>query len=179
MFLFSGMKLQPIYYLCFLALIIIHEIGHALTVKAYGFRNHELIINGLGGACVWSGSATPKQLSVIAWGGIIAQLIVFTIFSILSALFTIPPHDFIDQIFRAFIGTNFLLIVINLIPYDPLDGAQAWKLFAPIWSDFRSLKNRQSPKNLHKKVDDKIIRLFKDNSTIPNKGSQRTRAPRR
>jgi hypothetical protein len=62
MIMFGGLKFQPALYVSFFALILIHEIGHALIVKAYAFENHELIVHGLGGACIWSGSATQKQI---------------------------------------------------------------------------------------------------------------------
>ncbi len=47
MILFGGLEFQPIYFLSFFVLILIHEIGHALVVRAYSFRNHELIVHVL------------------------------------------------------------------------------------------------------------------------------------
>jgi Zn-dependent protease len=169
MIVFGGLKFQPVYFLSFFTVILIHEIGHALVVKAYSFRNHELIVHGLGGACIWSGSATQKQMSIISWGGVLAQLFVFIIFLLIPKLITLPPYDFLDQIFRAFIGTNLFIIIINMIPFDPLDGVEAWKLFDPVWEDLKSLKNKQKYRSSDKIVKNQIIKIFKENDKTPNK----------
>jgi hypothetical protein len=179
MIIFGGLKFQPFFYLSFLVLILVHEIGHALAVKACSLNNHEIILHGLGGACVWYGDATQKQRSIIAWGGILAQLFVFILFLVIPKLIVLPPYDFLDQIFRAFIRVNLFLIIINLFPYDPLDGVEAWKWFNPIWKDIKSLKNKQKNQKKYKNVDDQIEKIFKENAGTPNKGSQRTRSPRR
>ena len=36
-----------------------------------------------------------------------------------------------------FTGTNFLIILINLIPVPPLDGAQAWQLIPLLYRRWR------------------------------------------
>lgn len=175
MVILGGLKFQPALYVSFFALVLIHEIGHALIVKAYSLENHELIVHGLGGACIWSGSATQKQISIISWGGVIAQLSVLIIFLILPNFFALPPYDYIDQIFRTFIGTNLFIMIFNLIPYDPMDGAEAWKIFSPVWRDLKSLKNRQKQKRSDKIVQKQIINIFKENAghTPMARGSRR------
>ncbi len=101
MFIFSGFFFQPVRFLSFFVLILIHEVGHALIIRSFSFKNHELIIHGVGGACVWSGFATQKQKSIIAWGGILAQLLVFIIFLLLPNFVNFQSyHSFWDQIFR-------------------------------------------------------------------------------
>ena len=179
MIMFGGLKFQPALYVSFIALILIHEIGHALIVKAYAFENHELIVHGLGGACIWSGSATQKQICIISWGGVIAQLSLFIIFLLLPKLIALPPDDYLDQIFRTFLETNLFIMIFNLIPCDPMDGAESWKIFGPMWNDFKSLKNRQKFKRSDKIVQNQIIKILKENSGEPRQRRQRRPFPRR
>jgi Zn-dependent protease len=179
MVIFSGINFDPVFYLAFFVLIFIHEIGHALVVKLLSFRNHELIIHGLGGSCVWSGDATQKQQSIIAWGGILAQLFIFAAFILLTESFELPPNRFVEPIFRAFIGTNLFIMLFNLIPVAPFDGAEAWKIFSPIYDDLKSIRNKRIYKKSDKIVEDQIIQIFKENEGSPNKSVKRTRFPRR
>lgn len=163
MVIFSGFNFKPVFYPAFFTLIFIHEIGHALIVKSLSFRNHELIVHGLGWACIWSGDSTQKQQSIIAWGGILAQLFIFATFILLTELFEIQPNKFVEPIFRAFIGTNLFIMLFNLIPVDPFDGAEAWKIFSPFWDDLKSIRNKQIHKRSDKIVEDQIIQIFEEN----------------
>jgi Zn-dependent protease len=173
---FSGFKFEPFYCLAFFAIILVHEIGHAIIVKLFSFELHELIVHGAGGACVWSGPARDKHIYSIAWGGILAQLLFFIIFVLISETLAFPNNAFIEQTFRAFIGTNLFLMLINLLPVQPLDGAEAWKIFKPM---LRDLKNKQKHKKSDQLVQNQIKQIFKENEGTPNNSSQRTRSPRR
>src|SRR5690606_27679364 len=75
--IFSGFRLAPAFWLAFFLLVLLHELGHAFFVRRY--RHHVLSIDvtGFGGLCRWSGYASPYQRAVIAWGGVLAQALLF------------------------------------------------------------------------------------------------------
>lgn len=73
------------------------------------------------------------------------------------------------MIFRAFIGPNLLLIFVNLIPIEPLDGAQAWKIFSPL-RDFIIIKKQKSDDHMYDETVKKQIQdIAESNAELPNK----------
>lgn len=126
----------------YFTIVLLHEFGHALLVQRYGLWVEEIMIHGFGGWCRWRGHATPLQRSVIAWGGVWAQMLLLAgtllAFEILG-----PPTSAIGWgIHDSFIGINLFLIVLNLIPIKPLDGAEAWRLIPLLIAHRRRARRR-------------------------------------
>src|SRR4051812_43653708 len=59
----------------FVSVVLVHELGHAALVRAYGLQVDSISIHVAGGECRWSGHSTPRQAAVIAWGGVLAQAV--------------------------------------------------------------------------------------------------------
>lgn len=129
---FGRFEFVPFFWISFFILVFIHEAGHVFIIQSYRLWTEEIVIHGLGGYCRWIGDASEVKQSVIAWGGIIAQLIVLAIAWIITLIFGPPKSLFMTQIHHAFIHTNYFLILFNLIPVEPLDGAHAWKIIRPL-----------------------------------------------
>src|SRR4051812_9526890 len=75
--LFGGFSWRPGFFLAYPLLVLLHELGHAALVHRCGHSVDALEVTGLGGACHWSGNSTPFEESLIAWGGVLAQLAVY------------------------------------------------------------------------------------------------------
>lgn len=135
--LLSGGRFAPGVWLGILGVILIHEVGHALLVRAVGLVNVGIDLTGFGGQCRYVGSPTPTQRSIVAWGGVLAQLVVLALAIGALAIFGAPESAFLADLAHACTRANAFLIVINLIPIRPLDGAEAWPLFAHLWRDRR------------------------------------------
>ncbi|HXU80315.1 MAG TPA: hypothetical protein VN914_02890 [Polyangia bacterium] len=131
-FVFGHLQFVPGFWLGFFLLILIHELGHAIVVRSQRCRVISIDVHGLGGLCQWSGSATPIGRARIAWGGVQAQLLALLFTLVLVEMFG-RPTAFSAQLVSAFTDTNVILILINLIPVPPLDGAEAWKLPGLLW----------------------------------------------
>jgi hypothetical protein len=126
--LFGRFRWSPGFFVAYPCLLLAHELGHALLVQRYGHRLASVEVTGLGGACRWSGNATPLEEAIIAWGGVLAQLGVFG--ATLLWLRLLPPTGaFGWEVASAFTDTNLWLLAINLLPIPPLDGARAWTIF--------------------------------------------------
>jgi Zn-dependent protease len=128
-FFFGGYRFAPAFWVAFVLLVLIHELGHAFMARRLGHAPLGVEVTGFGGLCRWDGSrASEIHRSLVAWGGVLAQgvLLVFTYgYSWLAG----PPQTVAEyQIVSAFTRTNMYLILINLLPIPPLDGAQAWRL---------------------------------------------------
>jgi Zn-dependent protease len=84
---------------------------------------------------------------LIAWGGVAAQLVVLVVALVADMLLAAasPAARSIAAPFLfVFIGTNVFIIIFNLIPLAPLDGAKAWRIIplAAKWARRTSLADR-------------------------------------
>jgi len=128
-FLLTGATWAPGAWLGFTLLILAHELGHALIVRAYRFQVVGIDVHGMGGECQWAGAATERQRANIAWGGVLAQIVVLLTTPIWGTRIPQPAPPFVADLISAFTATNVVLIVLNLLPIPPLDGATAWRVF--------------------------------------------------
>jgi Zn-dependent protease len=127
-FVLSGFALEPVLWAGFFGLVSLHELGHAAVARAAGQRVLSVEVTGLGGLCRWQGQATPTQRALIAWGGVFAQVIVLLAALLARGLFGPPSSRALLQLLDVAIYTNLFLIAFNLLPLQPLDGAEAWPL---------------------------------------------------
>ena len=134
-----------------LVLVLVHELGHAVAVRWTGHRVLGLDLRFIHGQCRWMGRASARQEAWIAWGGVLAQATLFPI--ALGVYLTGFYQDSVigDALFRTFGVINLSLIVINLLPVPPLDGARAWPYFRMLWFGRRTAEVRANfpkPKSL-------------------------------
>lgn len=134
---FSGFRFVPAFWAAFFLLILIHELGHATLVRAFGHRVMSIDILGFGGFCRWSGVATKSERGAIAWGGVLAQAVALVITFAVLMIHGRPTTIYGSQVAEVFITTNLWLIALNLIPVPPLDGAEAWSFVRDLFRDGR------------------------------------------
>lgn len=126
-FVLTGFSIVPGAWLGFLVLVLVHEIGHALAARSVGAQVLSVNAHGFGGTCEWYGDVTWRQRALVAWGGVAAQMVLY--FAARFAAIVIPTWGFFGDFLYTLTVTNLILIVVNLLPIRPLDGAEAWKLF--------------------------------------------------
>lgn len=127
--LFGGLSVQPLVWLACAVVIVIHALGHVALVKLLGFPVLAIELTGLGGHCRFKGSGSPLERSWIAWGGILAQLVLLALVLLGVLIAGAPRAGWVLSFGTAFIEINLWVIVLNLLPFAPLDGAHAWRLF--------------------------------------------------
>jgi len=89
----------------------------------------------------------------VAWGGVLAQGLLLIVFLVGYFLLLYLPQPIIDLLAPAvvvFTFANIVLIIQNLWPRPPLDGAIAWKLLPSFQNgDFkRYLQARAAARSL-------------------------------
>lgn len=126
LYVLSGFRFDPVWWSCTLAIILLHELGHALVVKWAGGRATQVMIHGFGGYCAWVGEVSPLGRAAIACGGVAAQLVLLGVALTLDALGLVPPGPTAATVFAAATMSNAWMIGLNLVPIAPLDGAEAW-----------------------------------------------------
>ena len=156
----SRFKFAPAMWLAFAALILIHELGHALIVARFRLGLSEIALHGAGGYCRHERSGSRFEESAIAWGGVLAQLTLFIGVKFVE-LGLGPPSSLITaQAFYVFTSANLLLIAINLIPIEPLDGAKAWPMVGMLLARARR-RQKPSPPPQRRSVQDELRDLEK------------------
>src|SRR5262249_2370831 len=116
-------------WLCFFGLVLLHELGHALVVRAVGCRPVAVELTGYGGLCHWQGDPTPIGRAAIAWGGVWAQLLVLFAAEAYVWLNGLPYRSGAGVIVLSpLIFATAWMIAFNLVPLPPLDGVEAWRL---------------------------------------------------
>jgi len=133
----NGVGLAPAFWLAFALLILIHELGHALVVLRYGLGLSEIAIHGAGGYCRHEQSGTRFQEAFVAWGGVLAQLALFAATQVALLALGPPTSRPAAQVVHVFTEVNLWVAALNLIPFEPLDGAKAWPMLGMLAARWR------------------------------------------
>ena len=126
--LVGGLRLAPGAWLAAVLVVLGHELGHAALAKRYKQEVLEVMVHALGGHCMYAGEQTAWQRSVIASGGVLAQLGMFIPASLWTALLPPIESQFLMDALWVFTQVNLSIALFNLVPIAPLDGAEIWKL---------------------------------------------------
>ena len=122
--------------MAYVSLLLVHELGHAVTAKANGLRVFSLQAFWLHGACTYEPGRGPISDVAVAWGGVTAQFLLFLAALGLAkanalAVGAIPLV--VQPLFFIWVPINLLMIFLNLLPIPPLDGANAWRALPLLW----------------------------------------------
>ena len=120
--LFCALEPRPLLLLGYAAILLVHVAGHAIALSGTQLGVTGVMLHGLGGELIGEGETTPLRRSLIALSGVGAQAVLLG--ATLLARHHLPP-----DLVEAFVRRNGIVILLDLIPMRPLDGAQAWRLF--------------------------------------------------
>lgn len=114
----------------FFLLLMAHELGHAVVAMWRRIRVRRIQLYFIHGLCTHDEAYYEEDDVLIAWGGVAAQLVVLVLaFGAGVLLATLSPvaYQAAYPLFRVLIRANFVIMIVNLIPVTPLDGAKAWR----------------------------------------------------
>jgi hypothetical protein len=165
----SGFSFRPWAWLAIFAVILIHEFGHAAAVLRARAIVVAIRMDGAGGCCEWAGYVTLTQRLAIAWGGVLAQLLLwgaaFVAYIYLGRFISSFSGEFLPILLR----WNLILIALNLLPVKPLDGYEAWPLLRLTWQDWRRRRLKARRRRLTAETLKKVEELERLESNItPN-----------
>jgi stage IV sporulation protein FB len=126
-FLISGGAFVPGAWLGYFVILVVHELGHAFLAMRYKLYVDRIDLHALGGYCLHEGSGNAFQTSVIAWGGVLGQLLLFVL-GITYAMLGPDPGTYGAQFLNALGRWNLIVMALNLVPLNGLDGREAWRL---------------------------------------------------
>ncbi len=155
----SRFQLLPAFWLGFALLILIHELGHALLVVRYGLGLSEIAIHGAGGYCRHDQSGSRFQEAMVAWGGVLAQLGLYAVVQLSLLVFGPPTSAHVGLIVYVFTDINLWIAALNLIPFEPLDGAKAWPLVGMLAARWRKRTAVHDASRRRRSVQDELRAL--------------------
>ena len=129
---FTGFALAPLAWLAVLALVLVHEAGHAALVRRFRLTAVAVDLHALGGETHWVGRPSLRQRVALAWAGVLAQAVAFLVVTALVAAFGPPRALWLTQVVEVYTTANLWMMALNLLPLPGLDGEVAWMIL-PAW----------------------------------------------
>lgn len=132
------------------ALFIVHEAGHVFVLRRKRIGVTSIQLFGLHGETSYNEyAAKPGDAVAVAWGGVIAQVLVLVI--ALALALTVPfarlPLGEViwPPLATVFIKFNVFLIILALLPIGPFDGHVAWQVIPRLRQKWRRRAKRPPP----------------------------------
>jgi Zn-dependent protease len=131
----------------YFGIIMLHETGHAFVANILGCDVRGVYLGFLHGKCECELPYNQKHKSLIAWGGVAAQLVVALPLIIGSQTLSINEIYGFGPIV-AFLGyISALVALVNLAPSRELDGYEAWKLIPVLVKEHIARKKNKRKKS--------------------------------
>lgn len=125
--------------------ILLHECGHMVAAR----RKHSVVwsieLYPVWGITRFSEPYSHFDHCVIAWGGIVAQLVVAVPIVVLTETFGYTRFQPLNAILAIFGFFSIFVAAFNLIPAAPLDGSIAWGILPALFKRSRSRTARRQP----------------------------------
>ncbi len=112
----------------YVALIIIHELGHALAALFVSSRIYSVLVTGVGGWCFADEPEKNSSKLLFYAGGLIAQILLFGMTILWVTIFGNPESNAGNYFILVFTFVNVLMFIINLIPSGGSDGDKMYQL---------------------------------------------------
>ena len=108
--------------------ILLHECGHMVAAQKKRCKVWSIELYPFWGITLFDEPYSQFDRCVIAWGGVLAQVIVAVPLIVLTETFGYTRFQPLNTILAAFGFFSLFVAMFNLIPVPPLDGSVAWGL---------------------------------------------------
>jgi Zn-dependent protease len=108
--------------------MLAHELGHAAFARRLGYAVSEIRLFAFFGHCRHLRAYSAFEEAVIAWGGVVGQLILLAPAALTLAMLGNTQYGPLNVLLIALSYFNAVVLAIHLIPAGAFDGAKAWRL---------------------------------------------------
>jgi len=130
-FLAESLMVGVVGFFAFVALLFLHEWGHAVAAMRQGLRVFRIGLYPFHGICEYELAHSPWSQVLVSWGGVLVQTVLFVVCVLFTKSTLLLGGSIPNELGAAFfvwIPLNALIVMLNLLPIPPLDGATAWKI---------------------------------------------------
>jgi stage IV sporulation protein FB len=114
--------------LAYFASMLVHEWGHVFFARRYGCAVYGIELYPLVGITRFQLPPTRLAHCAIAWGGVVFQAALGLPMVAWIKLVGYTPLEVVNAFMAMFGFLSIVMIVTNLMPIPPLDGATAWSI---------------------------------------------------
>src|SRR5437868_855538 len=130
----AAVAASMLYIVALFAIVVLHELGHALTARRYGVVTRDIILLPIGGvARLERMPRDPRQEVLVALAGPAVNVALAALLYAIVRLTGQPPtadvYDFdpllsVRAFFYQLVFVNLVLALFNLLPAFPMDGGR-------------------------------------------------------
>jgi len=122
---------------CYYGILLLHEAGHLYFAQRKGCRVLSIEIYPVFGLTAFDTPWSKLDHCVIAWGGVIAQALVFVPLIAWGTTFGYTRFSAVNLVFAMLGFFSLVIAIFNLLPIHGLDGWIAWQIFPELWAERR------------------------------------------
>ena len=111
--------------LCVFVSVLVHELGHAVVTRFFGW-SPEIFLVFFGGYATTKHHSTWKNIAVLIAGPAAGFLLFFAVWGFLVAqrMYRFETHELVREAAAFLLWANLIWNGVNLLPVFPLDGGQ-------------------------------------------------------
>jgi Zn-dependent protease len=128
----------------YLGLLMVHESGHLIMARRRGYQAFSMALYPIFGLARFERPNSRIDRALIAWGGVLAQMVVAVPLTLYVALLGYTPFEPLNAVLAILGEYSLCVAAFNLLPIPPLDGSKAWDIIPAWFERRRSRRNRDS-----------------------------------
>ncbi len=132
--------------LCYWSVLLIHECGHMVLAQRKHCKVFVIELYPICGFCRLQQPWSRMDHCVIAWGGVLAQLLVGLPLVMWIAVFGDTRSEAVNTALTILGGYSVLVAMLNLLPIRPLDGSIAWGVVPEFVRRWRERRKKRKTK---------------------------------
>lgn len=128
-----AVMMSLVFVLCIFSFVVLHELGHALTARRFGYETQDIVLLPIGGVARFKTlPKEPRQEFLVAIAGPLVNLTLAAIFTIGIAVSGLDAPELeavgttwtLSAFIYGLVGVNLMLFLFNLLPAFPMDGGR-------------------------------------------------------